>query len=209
MIKLGNKSKKNQKISHFRAERGNDGFFDVFEICFQVLLIISVFHCLVPAIPLPHASSPAIPLFPMPQAHASSPSPSFMFQAQAPLPSLISNPCLLCSKICSSHFAFFLHLAYGPLFPSPIFLRKLIRRRRASEVPQCPLISRRESPRFVGAGPRSLGTRARADGPGSWAWARATRTNVFRPTCWTTSRVVGVPHHPASGAALGPRPRGP
>ena len=36
---------------------------------------------------------------PMPQAHTSSPSPSSMFQAQALLPSLISNPCLLCSRV--------------------------------------------------------------------------------------------------------------
>ena len=103
-------SNKSQKISHFRAERGNERFFDFFEICFQVLPSISFFHCLVPAIllfPMPqvHASSPAHPQAhasspcqvakPMPQAHASlpQPSPSSMLQAQTPLPSLISSPC--------------------------------------------------------------------------------------------------------------------
>ena len=97
MIKLGNKSQTNQKISHFRAERGNERFF---EMCFQVLPSTSFFHCLVPAIPLPHASSPAILLFPMPQAHP---------QAHASSPDIPSSPYSPYSKVIAS--------PYFPLFP--------------------------------------------------------------------------------------------
>ena len=46
---------------------------DIFEMIVPSLTEYPFFHCLVPVIPLPHTSSPAIPLFPMPQAHASSP----------------------------------------------------------------------------------------------------------------------------------------
>ena len=97
-------SKKSQKISHFRAERGNETFFNSFEMCFQVLPSISFFHCLVPVIPLPHASSPAIPLFPMPQAHASSPAHP---QAHASSPCQVpaSSPCLKPIPLFPSHLS--------------------------------------------------------------------------------------------------------
>ena len=76
-------------------------FFEIFlRFVFQVLSTITFFHCLAPAIPLPHASSPAILLFPMPQAHP---------QAHASSPDIPSSPYSPYSKVIAS--------PYFPLFP--------------------------------------------------------------------------------------------
>ena len=57
-----------------------------------------------PAIPLPHASSPCLPLFPMPQAHASSPAHP---QAHASSPCQVpaSSPCLKPIPLFPSHLS--------------------------------------------------------------------------------------------------------
>ena len=100
-----NKSEKIfQKIPNFRAKRGNSGFFEIFfQIC-SSLTEYPFFHCLVPVIPLPHASSPAIPLFPMPQAHASSPAHP-QAHASSPCQAPASSPCLKPIPLFPSHLS--------------------------------------------------------------------------------------------------------
>ena len=57
-----------------------------------------------PAIPLPHASSPCIPLFPMPQAHASSPAHP-QAHASSPCQAPASSPCLKPIPLFPSHLS--------------------------------------------------------------------------------------------------------
>ena len=77
---------------------------DFFEIIFPRLTNIYFFHCLAPAIHLPHASSPAISLFPMPQAHASSPAHA-QAHASSPCQAPASSPCLKPIPLFPSHLS--------------------------------------------------------------------------------------------------------
>ena len=79
-------------------------FRDFLEIIFPSLTEYLFFHCLVPVIPLPHASSPAIPLFPMPQAHASSPAHA-QAHASSPCQAPASSPCLKPIPLFPSHLS--------------------------------------------------------------------------------------------------------
>ena len=66
-------SKKSKNLSFPRSARKWEIFCFFWDLFSSFINYLSFSHCLAPAIPLPHASSPAILLFPMPQVHASSP----------------------------------------------------------------------------------------------------------------------------------------